>query len=268
MVIQNKLLECNTIKDFMNNYEFPKELKIKLVFTDNLDEEYQNHLKKYNKEYDYVSVFDYDGITCIPNTVDEETTLLINYDKNQELNDNNLELIYTVFHELIHAKDYYTYFKNNFNGKYDSSHHRDRTYGFTSWSEFNAERISNYEYCKKIHGSKINSNENLNNIINIDLPNYNEEIDKILKDDDLDMEEIIYNLMIYLGRYSAWEKLFPKDFINNQKFSIELSKYKPVVDELYNLLKNYSCKTNEYEEIKKYINHIKAIWVNIKSHKS
>ena len=78
------------------------------------------------------------------------------------------------------------------------------------------------------------------------------------------MEEIIYNLMIYLGRYSAWEKLFPKDFINNQKFSIELSKYKPIVDELYNLLKNNSCKTNKYEEIEKLINCIKGRWINVK----
>lgn len=266
MIIENNLLECDIIKFFMSKHEITKELKIKLVITDNLDEEYQKHLKEYNKEYDYISVFDYNGITCIPNTIDETTTLLINYDKIEKLNENNLEVICTIFHELIHAKDYYTYFKNYFNGKYDSSHHRDSTYGFTYWSEFNAKRISYYEYCKIIHGDKIKSNENLNNIINIELPNYNEEIDRLLKDEDSDMEDIIYNLMFYLGRYSVWEKLFPNEFINNQKFSTELLKYKPIVDELYNLLKNNFGKMNEYEEIKKYINYIKGRWVNIASH--
>ena len=72
--------------------------------------------------------------------------------------------------------------------------------------------------------------------------------------------------MFYLGRYSVWEKLFPNEFINNQKFSTELLKYKPIVDELYNLLKNNFGKMNEYEKIKKYINYIKGRWVNIASH--
>ena len=263
MAIKNNLLECDIIKTFMNKYKFPKELKIKLVITDNLDEEYQRNLKEYNKEYDYVSVFDYNGITCVPNTIDEETTLLINYDKIEELNENNLEIIYTIFHELIHAKDYYIYFKKYFNGNYDSSHHRDSTYGFTYWSEFNAKRISYYEYCKLIHGDKIKSNENLSNITNIELPNHNKEIDTLLKDDDSDIEDIIYNLMLYLGRYSIWEELFPNEFINNKKFSTELLKYKPIIDELYNLLKNNSGKMNEYEDIKRKINLIKGRWVHI-----
>ena len=68
------------------------------------------------------------------------------------------------------------------------------------------------------------------------LPYYNKEIDKLLKDSNSDMENIIYNIMFYLGRYSVWEELFPEVFSNNQKFSRELIKYKPFVDELYDLL--------------------------------
>ena len=265
MFIQNNLLECDIIKSFMNKYEFPKELKIKLVITNDLDEEYQKHLKKYNKEYDYVSVFDYNGITCVPNTTDEEVTILINYDKIEKLNENNLEVICTIFHELIHAKDYYNYFKTFFDGKYDSSHHRDSTYGFTYWSEFNAKRVSYLEYCKLIHGGKIKSKENLSNIINIELSNHNEELDRLLNDEKSDMEDIIYNLMFYLGRYSIWEELFFDVFSNNQKFSKELIKYNPFVDELYDLLKNNSGKMNEYEDIKRKINLIKGRWVNLTS---
>ena len=265
MVINNNLMECDIIKSFMNKYEFPKELKIKLVITNDLDEEYQKHLKNYNKQYDYVSVFDYNGITCVPNTTDEETTLLINYDKIEKLNENNLEVICTIFHELIHAKDYYTYFKKYFNGKYDSSHHRDSTYGFTYWSEFNAKRVSYLEYCKLIHGDKIKSRENLSNIINIELSNQNEELDRLLNDEESDIEDIIYNLMLYLGRYSIWEELFSDVFSNNRKFSKELLKYEPIVDELFNLLKNNSGKMSDYEDIKRNINMIKGRWVNLTS---
>ena len=81
MIIENNLLECDIIKNFMEEYKFPKELKIKLIITSDMDKEYERHLKKYNKEYDYISVFDYNGITCVPNTIDEEITLLINYDR-------------------------------------------------------------------------------------------------------------------------------------------------------------------------------------------
>ena len=263
MIIENNLLECDIIKTFMEKYKFPKELKINLVITSDMDKEYEKHLKKHHKEHDYISVFDYNGIICIPNNINEEITILINYEKVQEINDKNYEVICTIFHELIHAKDYYNYFKTNFAGNYDSSHHRDSTYGFTYWSEFNAKRISYYEYCKIIHGDKIKSNENLSNIINIELPNHNKEIERLLKDHDSDMEDIIYNLMFYLGKYSVWEDLFPSEFINNQKFSTELLKYKPFVDELYNLLKNNFDKMNEYEEIKRIINLIKGRWVNI-----
>ena len=110
MIIENNLLEYDIIKTFMEKYKFPKELKINLVITSDMDKEYEKHLKKHNKEYDYISVLDYNGITCIPNTINEETTLLINYDRVEEINNNNYEVICTIFHELIHAKDYYIRF--------------------------------------------------------------------------------------------------------------------------------------------------------------
>lgn len=267
MIIENNLLECNIIINFMEEYKFPEELKIKLIITSDMDKEYEKHLKKYSKEYDYISILDHNGMTCVPNLTNEEITLLINYDRVQEINNNNYEVMCTLFHELIHAKDYYTYFKKYFNGKYDSSHHRDNTYGFTFWSEFNAKRISYYEYCKLVHGDKIESLEELNNIKKNELPNKNKEIDKLLRDSNSDMENIIYNLMFYLGRYSVWEELFPNEFSNSKNFATELIKYEPIVDELYNLLRNNTGKMNEYEEIKNVINLIKGRWVNLTSHK-
>ena len=267
MIIENNLLECDIIKTFMEKYRFPKELKINLVITSDMDKEYEKHLKKYNKEYDYISVFDYNGIICIPNNINEEITILINYERVQEINDKNYEVICTIFHELIHAKDYYNYFKQYIDGKYDSSIHRDSTYGFVNWSEFNAKKISYYEYCKLIHGEKLKTNEELKNIEENEIPDKNNKIDEILKDNDKDVEDIIYNLMLYLGRYSVWEELFPTVFNDGKKFSKELFKYKPIVDELYNLLNNNPSKMNDYEEIKKIINYIKGRWVNISSNK-
>ena len=267
MIIENNLLECDIIKKFMNEYKFPKELKINLIITNDMDKEYKKYLKKYNKENDYISVFDYNGITCVPNTIDEETTLLINYDRVKEINDNNYEVICTIFHELIHAKDYYYYFKMNFNGNYDSSTHRDNTYGFVNWSEFNAKRISYYEYCKLVHKDKIKSQEELKNILINELPNKNKTLEDSINNTELDFEDIIYELMFYLGRYSIWEEVFPNEFENGKRYPDILDKFQPIINKLYELLKKDSNSFQNYQEIKKLINNFKGTLVNIQSKK-
>ena len=265
MIIDNNILECDIFKSFMKEYDFPRDLKIKIIITNEMDDEYKNQLKRLNKEYDYISPIDYNGITIVPNNIYEETIILINYDRTKNLKSINYEVICTIFHELIHAKDYYNYAKTYCNGKYDSSTNRDSLYGFSYWSEFNAKRISYYEYCKLVYGKKLYSNDELENIENNELPVKNKEIEDYLKNDDIDMEYIIYNLMFYLGRYAIWEKLFPEKFSNNVKFPNELNKYKPVVDKLYETLKNNSGKIEDYIEVKKIISYFKGARVNIMS---
>ena len=268
MIIENSFLECDIIKLFMKNYDFPKDLKIKIIVTDDIEREYKKQLKKLNKSYDYISPINFNGLTCVPNKIDEDTIILINSDRVINLKDNNCEVICTLFHELIHAKDYYIYFKNYCNGIYDSSKDRGNQYGFMYWSEFNAKKISYYEYCKLIHGEKINSKEELNNILKNELPIKNKEIEDLLKNEDADVEDIIYNLMFYLGRYSVWEKLFPEEFNNNQKLPKEMLKYEPLITELYKSLKNNSEKIEEYMEIRKLLNYFKGIWINISTSKN
>lgn len=263
MIIDNKLFEEDVFKTFMKEYDFPKELRIKIIVTPDIDDEYKKQLKRLNKKYDYVSPIDYNGITCVPNTVEEETIILINYDRIDALKDKDYGVICTIFHELIHAKDYYNYAKKYSEGKYDSSRNRDSLYGFNNWDEFNAKRISYHEYCKLAHGEKLHSDEELKNIEENELPVKNKEIEEYLTDDNIDIEMLIYNLMFYLGRYSIWEELFPKEFGNNARFPEKLTKYKPVVDELYEALKNNSGRMEDYIEIKKLINYFKGAWVNI-----
>lgn len=265
MITENSLLECDVIKSFMKNYDFPIALKIKIIITDDIENEYKKQLKILNKPYDYISAIDLNGITCVPNKIDENTIILIDCERVIDLKANNCEVICTIFHELIHAKDYYIYFKKYCNGLYDSSKDRDSQYGFMYWSEFNAKKISYYEYCKLVHREKINSREELNNILKNELPNKNREIERLLKNENSDMEDIIYHLMFYLGRYSIWEKLFPEEFSNNQKFPNELLKYEPLITELYKLLSNSSIEKEEYREIKKLLNYFKGAWVNISS---
>lgn len=62
--------------------------------------------------------------------------------------------------------------------------------------------------------------------------------------------------------------MFPKEFGNNIKFPDELTKYKPIVDKLYEALKNSPNKMEDYVEIKKLINYFKGTWINISSSKN
>lgn len=265
MTFDNTFLDSDIVKSFMANYNFPNELKIKIIITNDMEAEYKNQLSRLNKQYDYISPIDYNGITCVPNTIDQDTIILINSDIVIDYKVNNCEVICTIFHELIHAKDYYNYAKKYCNGAYDSSQNRDALYGVANWSEFNAKRISYLEYCKLIHGEKINSNEELDNIEKNELHVKNKELEDLLKNENSDMEDIIYGLMFYLGRYSVWEKLFPKEFDKNSKFPEELIKYSPLVGELYNALKNASDEIEDYIKIKKLINYFKGAWVNTQS---
>ena len=263
MIIDNSLLEMDVIKSFMKKYKFPKGLKINLIVTTNIEEEYKKQMKRLNRKYDYISPIDYNGLVCVPNTIEEETIIIINHDRVIDHKDNNCEVICTIFHELVHAKDYYNYYKRHLDGEYDSSENRDSQYGFLNWSEFNAKRISYYESCKLIYADKFGAKENLEEIIKHELPNKNKEIEEYLTDKNIGVEEIIYNIMFYLGRYSVWEELFPNEFGNNKKFPEELLKYKPYIDELYNTLKENNGNNEEYIEIKRLINFIKGTWVNI-----
>ena len=45
MIIDNNILESDIIKSFMNNYDFPKDLKIKLIITTDIETEYKNQLQ-------------------------------------------------------------------------------------------------------------------------------------------------------------------------------------------------------------------------------
>ena len=90
----------------------------------------------------------------------------------------------------------------------------------------------------------------------------NKEVEELLKNKNSGIENVIYNLMFYLGRYSVWEDWFPNEFENGKHFSEGLKKYLPLVDVLFDLLKNTKNSKIEYENIKKHINYFKGMYVN------
>lgn len=247
---------------YTNKYKVPKELKYEIAIVDDIEKSAEEYFKKIEKEYDYISDIDYNGVTLVPHTTDEPIMILLSKDRAISAKDNNCEIICTLFHELTHVVDFYNYYSVFCDGNYDSGIGRDSQYGFHNWSEFHAKKISYLEYGKIIYKENYNSSEVLDIIVNKTLPIKNDELDNYLTN-DYDLEEIIYNLMFYLGRYSVWEDWFPDEFKNGNHFSKELKKYQPLVDTLFDLLKNTNNTKNEYENIKKHINFFKGMYVNL-----
>lgn len=98
MTFDNTLLDSDIVKTFMADYNFPKELKIKIIITNDMEAEYKKQLSNMNKQYDYISPIDYNGITCVPNTIDQDTIILINSDRVINYKANNYEVLCTIFH--------------------------------------------------------------------------------------------------------------------------------------------------------------------------
>lgn len=248
---------------YIQKYEMPKDLKFEIEIVDNIEKSSKDYLKKIKKDYDYISIQEYNGVTLVPHTTNEPIMIFLSKERALNAINNNCEIICTLFHELTHAIDFYNYYSKYCGGNYDSSISRDSQYGFLNWAEFNAKRISYLEYCKILNGDKIKSKESLENILKVELPKKNNELDEYLTNNECDLEDIIYNLMFYLGRYSVWEDWFPNEFENGKHFSKELKKYLPLISVLFDLLKNTRNSKTEYENIKKHINYFKGMYVNL-----
>lgn len=248
---------------YIQKNDMPKDLKFEIEIVDNIEKNSKDYFKKIKKDYDYISIQDYNGATLVPHTTNEPIMIFLSKERALNAKNNNYEIICTLFHELTHAADFHNYYSKYCGGNYDSGVDRDSQYGFLNWTEFHAKRISYLEYCKIINGDKITSKESLENILNVELPKKNNELDEYLINNECDLEDIIYNLMFYLGRYSVWEDWFPSEFENGKHFSVELKKYLPLIVELSDLLKNTRNSKNEYENIKKHINYFKGMYVNL-----
>ncbi len=52
MIIDNKLLKEDVFKSFMKEHNFPKELKVKIIVTADMENEYKRQLQRLNEKYD------------------------------------------------------------------------------------------------------------------------------------------------------------------------------------------------------------------------
>lgn len=234
---------------YCEKYTIPQKLELNISIVEDVSIASSKFLEKYNRKI-ILDGIDYNGTTCIPKMIDEPIAIFISKQIVDNYLTNNCQFVCTFFHELTHAIDFYNYCEKYCDGSYDELLKKTSSYGFKMWTEFNAKKISYLLYCKFINGDSYNSEDALKMILNRELPFQNQELIKEMF--NISIDDAVYKVILYLGRYYVWELLFEKDFKNGINFPKILNEQvNPELLNLYNKLKenidteNYYCDLNE-----------------------
>lgn len=229
-----------------------EELEINWVFTNDLATEYKKYCKKYGRNQRFNDV-DYNGIVIPPNNISEPFNILINQ-RELDTFGKDYMLFCTVYHELVHAIDYYKYCKTFFDGDYNEMLNDEKYFAFFIWTEFNAKKKSYIfyrNYLPILFGGK-------EELLNIEVTKKNSDLELSLCSSNVDL---IYVITHYLARYMRWEELYYDEFKNFKyvpdilkkimgknlkKFYtfFKKNKYLPLTKEKYNILFNIITDIN------------------------
>lgn len=241
---------------YAEEHTIPDKIKINVSIVENINKSATEFLKKYGREISDDNII-YNGTTCFPREIDEPIEIYISKKEVENCKTNNAQFICTFFHELTHAIDFYNYCEKYCSSNYDNLLTKSSAYGFRMWTEFNAKNISYLLYMQIVKENLYNSDESLKMILDEELPFQNQYLIDTMSKYDINIA--IYEIVLYLGRYSIWEKLFKKTFGDGKLFPTLLSeKTNPELLNLYNMLKNGLDEEKYYCELQKSINLLKG----------
>lgn len=232
---------------YSQEYMIPNGLKCRIQVVDDISVSVGAFMKRTNRKYTSDGT-DYNGTTCIPNNVDEETEIFISRKLIENYKINNWQFMCTLFHELTHAIDFYNYCNEYFQGNYDAMINRNDAYGFHMWTEFNAKHKSYLLYSRFIR--KCMEDSNLPKVIPTDgeVELQNDIITESIRNNVVD--KAVYDIIQYLGRYYCWEIDYSDDFIDGKLFpDIFKHSLEPVVSDLYSLLKQSNDSVMYYNDV-------------------
>lgn len=235
------------INIYSQEYKIPESLKCRVQIVDDMKESVEAFMKRTNRKY-IADETDYNGTTCIPNSIDDEIEIFISKKLIEEYRTNNWQFMCTIFHELTHAIDFYNYCNEYFQGNYDDMINRSDAYGFHMWTEFNAKYKSYLLYSRFVR--KCIEDSNLPNVVPTDgeVRMQNEYVTDSIKNNRSD--KAVYDIIQYLGRYYCWEIDYPDDFIDGKLFpDIFKQNLEPVISDLYRLLKQTTDSIMYYNDV-------------------
>lgn len=222
---------------YSNKYYDLQRIPINYIITENLDEKHRELRPDIAGEITGENLHsDDNGRMIPPMTVDEPMNVVLNM---KIFSGQSVNWTGTLAHEITHAIDYYQMAKINDLKDYSSL---ERGYIFPSWSEYHAKKIG-YSFLRTIcdHMNIFSEKEKqIEEITNVEWPHFMNEFYNDYHKHGNDGVYQIYLTMHILGRYSAWNDLFP-DYFNLQKLSIDFCNT-PWVEDLY-------CYLREHETI-------------------
>ncbi len=243
---------------YKEKYTIPNNLKYEIEVTEDLEESVKGFFLNTNRRIENIDIDNsYNGTTCVPRTINEPTYIFISKKLIENFQINNFQFVCTIFHELTHAIDFYNFCVKYCNGIYNDFDKIKEFYGFKMWTEFNAKKISYLLYCQFINGDRYNSNEALDMILDSETKFQNNYIADVFFNTD-NVERVIYELILYLGRYYVWDITFKGYFEEGKMFSNAFDNFKTEIFNLYNILKIDENNLNYYYEIHKLINILKG----------
>jgi len=171
----------------------------------------------------------FNGTIVMPRTKDGVYYILIS----KAFMDEKLAFIGTIIHELTHIYDFIDFASEFCDDDYELIEQHDLYKIFYCWTEFNARR-NGYSYYRKILfkiediDPDLNIEEQVSDILNTEL---------VFQSDYLLKNLHVYNIIQFMGRFSAWENLFP-DRINPHDYlpAFLQDTYGPKIIELYETL--------------------------------
>lgn len=261
-VIENADSVINSfVNMYSQEYEIPENLKCKIQVVDSITEAINDFMNRTNRKY-IVDEIDYNGTTCIPHSIDDETEIYISKKLIEDYQFNNWQFICTVLHELTHAIDFYTYCNRYSSGDYDTMIKRNDYYGFKMWTEFNAKKISYLFYSRFVRKCMEESKLPIASPLDGEVEFQNNIITESIRNNHADTA--VYNIILYLGRYYCWEIDFFDSFTNEKLFpSVFKQDLNPEISNLYVALKQTKNSIMYYEEIGRLIRLLKGKLVMI-----
>ena len=206
------------LKLYYSYYPNMKKIPVKMIITDNMENAYCNLRADRMEKVERSHVLDdYNGLMVVPNSVDDEISILINSNSIVKYtNDSSMTWVGTIAHELTHAIDFYQMARREKLKSYYPLENTGAYFVFQSWSEYHARRLG-YRFLRNYLGvdeSPLSQEEHISYILRTEWPFHINQHYKVYHATN-DGDRQIYSTMQWLGRYSVWCDLFPNSFNEN-----------------------------------------------------
>lgn len=229
MVIQGVINQCYEYFQYDRD-----EVKVNFTLSSNMANDCER-LRPNENIIDRKSVNTMNGLMLLPKHIDETFDIIINADSIIKYTlDNSMTWVNTIAHELTHVYDYQNLINkeelNEINGELFWLKYKT----FYYWSEFHAKREGYrflYHWLKAADAFK-SDDEHIKHIVEIEL--VPKLADLLITLSGLNNNDRVYELMHFLGRYSVWNDLYPREFTSDKlKLAIPLREINNIYDILY-----------------------------------